>query len=339
MEILQRQFRAPEAYGDYWFNSDPVPITALRGYIVLVDFWSYTSRACLSTLPYLNEWHRRYKSRGLVILGVHTPEFAFARGVFNVRRAIDELDIKYPVVMDNDYLVWGAYRNTVWPTKYLIDKNGFIRYLHSGEGSYQNFEHAIQSLLSEAGYQPDLPIVMDPLRDSDRPGVVSYRATTDILTGWQRGSLGNIEGFSPESVIHYEDPGYYVEGRIYLQGNWLNSRDSFKLEETGGVQGFLIFAYAAKDVYAVIKPEGEKHFQVFVQQDDVFLTRQNCGEDIRFDEEGKSFIRVDDAKLFHLVNNRDYGEHRVRLSTRANGFALYSVSFASCAIQETVSRN
>lgn len=339
MEILQRQFRAPEVYGDYWFNSDPVVMAGLRGYTVLVDFWSYTSLPCLNTLPYLKEWHRRYEERGLVILGVHSPEFAFARDAVNVRRAIEKLGIKYAVVMDNDFIAWGAYRNMAWPTKYLVDKNGFIRYLHSGEGSYQNFEHSIQSLLNESGYQHDLPLVMDPVRESDRPGAICYKATSDILTGWQRGTIGNIEGYAPESTMHYEDPGFYIEGRIYLHGNWLNSRDFLKLEESEGTMGYLTLTYAAKEVYAVIKPEGEKNFQMFVQQDDAYLTRENAGEDIRFDEEGKSFVRVDEAKLFHLVRNKGYGEHKLRLSTRSNGFAMYSISFVSCAIPESVPNN
>ena len=231
MEILPQQFRAPELYGDYWYNSDPVPLSALRGYIILIVFWDYTNQSSIRALPYVQEWNRRYSDKGLIIIGVHTPEFPFGRDPMNVRAAIDKLSIHYPVVSDNDYIIWGAFRNQVWPTKYLIDKNGFIRYIHAGEGSYQNFEHALQSLLVEAGYHGDLPLVMDPVREEDRAGAVLNRATSEILAGWQRGTIGNIEGYAPESVIHYEDPEYYLEGRLYLSGDWLSRRDYVKLEE------------------------------------------------------------------------------------------------------------
>src|SRR5438093_1112387 len=125
MDILPKQFRTPEIYGDYWFNSDPIPLGALRGYVILIDFWDYSNLGSLNALPYLQEWHRRYLDKCLVTIGVHTPEFPFARDPINVRRAIDRLGIRYPVVIDNDSIIWSAFRNSAWPTKYLIDKNGF----------------------------------------------------------------------------------------------------------------------------------------------------------------------------------------------------------------------
>src|SRR5437870_542043 len=171
MDILPQQFRVPEMYGDYWYNSDPIPVSALRGYVILVEFWDYTNQSSIRSLPYVQEWNRRYADKGLVTIGVHTPEFPFGRDPMNLRPAIERLNIRYPVVSDNDYIIWGAFRNQTWPTKYLVDKHGFLRYVHPGEGSYQNIEHALQSLLVEAGYHDDLPIVMEPLREEDRPGV------------------------------------------------------------------------------------------------------------------------------------------------------------------------
>jgi thiol-disulfide isomerase/thioredoxin len=339
MEILPQQFRSPELYGDYWFNSDPLPIATLRGYTILIEFWDYSNQACMHTLPYTKEWYKRYADKGLVVIGIHTPEFPFGRDPINVRSAIEKLGVRHPVVMDNDYLVWGSFRNQVWPTKYLVDRHGFIRYLHSGEGSYQNFEHAIQSLLNEGGYHDDFPLVMEPVHDFDRPGVICYRATGPILTGWQRGTIGNVEGHSPESTIHYEDPGLYVPDRLYLSGNWLNDRNYLRLDESNGVEGYITVSYHAKEVNAVIKPEGEKNFQVFVFQDGAFLTPLNRGDDVKIDDQGRSFILVNDAKLFSLIKETDFGEHTMKLSTRSNGFALYALSFVSGVIPEMVSRN
>jgi thiol-disulfide isomerase/thioredoxin len=339
MEILPQQFRSPEIYGDFWFNSDPLPISALRGSTILVEFWDYSNQASLHTLPYTKEWHKRYAEMGLVVISVHTPEFPFGRDPINVRAAVEKLGVRHAVVMDNDHLVWGSFRNQVWPTKYLIDRNGFIRYLHSGEGSYQNFEHAIQSMLSETGYHLDFPLVMDPVREIDRPGALCYRATGEILTGWQRGTIGNVEGHSPESTIHYEDPGIYLPDRLYVGGNWFNDRNFLKLEETGGSEGHAVVAYQAKEVNAVIKPEGEKNFQVFVSQDGASLTVENRGDDIRLDDQGRSFLLVNEAKLFSLIKEPEFGPHTMRLSTRSNGFALYALSFVSGVVPEMVTRN
>ncbi len=339
MEMLQQEFRTPEIYGDYWFNSDPITLSALRGYVILIDFWDYTSYRSLQTLPYLKEWNRRYLDKGLLVIGVHTPQFPFARDAMRVREAIGKLGIHYPVVMDNDYIVWGAFRAQAWPTKYLIDKHGFFRYLHAGEGSYQNFEHAVQSLLAEAGYHGEFPIVMDPIRESDRPGAICHRATPEILTGWQRGTIGNVQGLSTESTDHYEDPGLYINGRLYLVGDWFSSRSYVQLEAREGQEGSLIVVYHAVDVSAVIKPEGEKKFQVFVQQDDKYLTPANKGADVRIDEEGRSYFLVDAPRIYSIVKAVEFGEHKLRLITRSNGFTLYAMSFGSCVIPEMVARN
>ncbi|MBI5019813.1 MAG: redoxin domain-containing protein [Ignavibacteriales bacterium] len=334
MELLPQQFRVPEIYGDYWLNSEPITLGALRGHVILIDFWDYTCVKCIRTLSYLNEWFIRYSDTGLILIGIHTPRFPFSRDPINVRKAVDKLNIKYPVVMDNDYLIWNGFRSTNWPTKILVDKNGFIRYVHPGEGQYQNFEHAIQSLLAGINYDIDLPIVMEPIRETDRPGVICYRETPEILTGWQRGTIGNVEGYSPESTIHYKDPRYHVDGRLYLEGDWFNDRNYLKLNTTDPGGGYLTFLYQAKEVDAVIKPEGEKGFQVFVVQDGMPISRGDKGVDIRYDEEGKSYFVVNDARVYNIVKNRVYGEHQIMLTTRSNGFAVYAISFVTDVIKE-----
>lgn len=339
MEHFANPLRAPEIYGDFWFNSDPLSIGALRGYIILVDFWDYSCQSCLRTLPYIQEWNRRYQDLGLVTVGVHAPQFPFAKDPRNVSKAISKLGISYPVMMDNEFLSWSVFRTRMWPAKFLIDKNGFIRYRQEGEGFYQNFEHAIQSLLVEAGYRGDFPLVMEPIRDTDVQGALCYRVTPEILTGYQRGTVGNVEGYFPESVVEYQDPGIYVDGRVYLHGKWISGRNYLKLEETEGGEGCITLAYHAREVNAVIKPEGEKNFQVFVSQDDAFLMSENKGDDIRIDKEGRSFLLIVEPNLYNVVKNKEFGEHQLKLSSRSNGFALYSISFVSCVIPELVSNN
>jgi thiol-disulfide isomerase/thioredoxin len=339
MQELPKQYHVPEIYGDFWFNSDPIPLQALRGSAILLNFWDYTCSSALRTLPYIHEWHKAYKDAGLVVIGVHTPMFPFARDPVLVRKAVERLNIQYPMVMDNEYLIWTAFRNRVWPTKYLVDKDGFIRIIHDGEGSYQNFEYSIRSLLSDAGYRAYLPAMTELHREMDRPGAVCYRVTPEIFAGFQRGSLGNVEGSTLESVSEFTDPGYYLEGRLYLQGNWLHARDYVKLSESDGREGSVSIAYKAKEVNVVVKPEGEKKFQVFVKQDENFLTEENRGEDIHIDGEGKSYFLVNEAKLYNIVKNAEYTESKLTLSCRSNGFALYSFSFVSSVVKEQVNSN
>lgn len=142
---------APEFTGiETWLNSEPLTMSALRGKVVLVDFWTYTCINCIRTLPYVKSWHQKYKDQGLVVVGVHTPEFSFERPTANVRTAIARFGITYPVAQDNQYATWEAYRNMYWPAFYLIDKRGEVIYSHFGEGRYAETEAAIQKALAHA---------------------------------------------------------------------------------------------------------------------------------------------------------------------------------------------
>ena len=134
-----------------WINSDPFTLESRRGEVVLLDFWTYTCINCQRTLPYMKSWHEKYGEAGLVVLGVHTPEFEFEELLENVQEAVDEFGLLYPIVQDNDYGTWRAFSNRYWPAKYLIDKDGYIRYTHFGEGRYEQTEQWIRALLEEAG--------------------------------------------------------------------------------------------------------------------------------------------------------------------------------------------
>lgn len=339
METFPNPLRATEIYGDFWFNSDPLSLAALRGYIILINFWDYCCQSCLRTLPYAEEWNRRYTDFGLITIGVHAPKFPFARDPYNVSRAMQKLGIRYPVLIDNEFMTWNAFRTRVWPTRFLIDKNGFIRYRQEGEGFYQDFEHAIQLLLTEAGYRGELPLVMEPIRESDWQGAVCYRVTPEVFTGYQRGTVGNVEGYFPESVVEYRDPGIYLDGRVYLHGKWISDRNYLKLAEPEGNESYITLTYHAREVNAVIEPEGEKNFQVFISQDDAFLTAENKGDDVLIDDGGRSFLLITELKLYNVVKNKEFGEHKLKLSSRSSGFALYSISFVSCVIPELVANN
>jgi thiol-disulfide isomerase/thioredoxin len=147
---LKNSIPAPEFTGiEKWLNSEPLTLQQLRGKVVLVDFWTYTCINCINTLPYVKNWHQKYKDQGLTVVGVHTPEYPFERSTDNVKTAIKRFDIRFPVAQDNRYATWTAYNNQYWPAFYLIDKKGRVVYTHFGEGQYAEAEAAIQALLAQ----------------------------------------------------------------------------------------------------------------------------------------------------------------------------------------------
>jgi thiol-disulfide isomerase/thioredoxin len=148
---LKHSWPAPEFIGvEKWLNSDPLTMQQLRGKVVLVDFWTYTCINCINTLPHVKGWHQQYKDQGLVVVGVHTPEFPFERSTSNVKTAIKRFDIRFPVAQDNRYSTWKAYNNQYWPGFYLVDKKGQVVYTHFGEGQYAQTDAAIRALLAQA---------------------------------------------------------------------------------------------------------------------------------------------------------------------------------------------
>jgi thiol-disulfide isomerase/thioredoxin len=335
-DILPQTVRAHELYGDFWFNSEPVPVAALRGQVILVEFWDYTCTSSIRTIPYIREWERRYAPYGLVVVGVHTPKFPFGKDPENVQKAVRRLQISYPVVMDNEATIAAQYGATRWPTVMLIDKDGFIRYQSSGEGNYAATEHALQTLLYHAGVGEELPLIMDPLRDADRSGVVLYRATPELYAGYLRGSIGNIEGYSPESVVMYDDPGLYLTGRFYVSGRWMNAKDCMYLE---GDEGQVVMDYEALEVNAVVKPENRTTVDATITQDDLPLPAAICGEDVTVRKDGRSVLSATEPRMYNLVRNREHGRHLLRMSLSTQGLSLYEFTFVASAIPELIPEN
>jgi thiol-disulfide isomerase/thioredoxin len=309
----------------------------LRGKVVLVDFWDYTCVNCIRTLPYVAEWHRRYTDHGLVVIGVHAPEFSFAKELDGVKRAIETFGIEYPVVMDNGYAIWQAYANRYWPAKYLVDKDGYIRYYHFGEGGYEETERAIQTLLREILPEMQLPGPMAPVRDSDAPGAACYRVTPELYLGYQRGRIGNPTGLVPKQTATYADVGPHAEGYFYLSGEW--TADEEHVMKPWGSEGpsSVTIKYTAKEVNLVMNPLLGRTCRVFVTQDGEPIAKEDTGEDVTFnengrafDENGEAFADVDSARMYRLVNNRDIGSHQLTLATETPGLALYAYTFVSC---------
>lgn len=323
--------RAPEIRvksEKFWINSEPLTMKELRGKVVLIDIWDYTCVNCIRTLPYIKAWHDKYADKGLVIIGVHAPEFEFARDRANVEKAVKDFDIRYPVVMDNDYEIWTSYANMYWPRKYLIDKDGYIRYDHVGEGGYEETERKIQELLRQIN--PDVAL---PEITSDTGGGVTgvcYPMTPELYLGYARGRIGNSEGYKPNKVVEYSEPAKLVDGFIYARGSWRNEAEAMiHARRTSELEDYIAIRYHAIEVNAVIKPEIGEPYRVWVKQDDDWLVPDDAGSDIKFDE-GRSYLEITEPRMYRIVNNAEYGTHDLQLSSTSDGFGIYAFTFGAC---------
>ena len=199
--------------GGDWFNTKPLTLKELRGKVVMVDFWTYTCINCIRTLPYLKNWHEKYASKGLVIIGVHTPEFEFEKSAENVQKAIQDFGIKYPVMQDNNFATWRAYDNHYWPAKYIVDRNGKIRYTHFGEGEYDETEKVIQELLTETG--------VDIKEEINNPKYQIATRTPELYLGYARmGYFATPNELSRDKKKTYELPEDLVINHFALSGDW-----------------------------------------------------------------------------------------------------------------------
>lgn len=336
MESFQQHFRAPELFGEYWLNGEPVSVREMRGNVLLIDFWDYSSAHCIRALPYIKEWERKYRDYGLVVVGVHTPEFPFGQNEENVRRAVKEFGVTYTMVGDNDARIWSSFGCRSWPTKFLVDKDGFIRFAHQGPGSYDQFERAIQVLVTEAGMRGELPDLTAPFREADAPGAICYRTTGEIRAGYLRGALGNLEGYSPESTLEFTDPGMYLPGRFYLQGRWKSEKECARFVGGPKKEGSVTVRYEAAEVNSVLDPGQKRRTKVFVHQDGKWLTKGTRGKDITVGKDGSTFLVIDRPGMYHVIRNMQFGEHLVRLSTKSADLQLFSFSFATSVIPEVV---
>ncbi|MDQ8755695.1 cytochrome c biogenesis protein DipZ [Sphingosinicella sp. LHD-64] len=232
-----------------WLNSNPLTREQLRGKVVLIDFWTYSCINCLRAIPYVKAWDERYRDDGLVIIGVHAPEFAFERDVANVRRAIADLGIRYPVAIDNDYAVWRAFDNRYWPAHYFIDARGRVRYHHFGEGNYDQSERVIRQLLEEAGRTPA------PMAGAVAAQGVGMQAARETLRSPET-YLGYVRAehfVSPGGLVR-DRPTTYLPGTMALNqwslaGNWTVQRQNSRSNAAGGG---IAFRFHARDLHLVL---------------------------------------------------------------------------------------
>jgi cytochrome c biogenesis protein CcdA/thiol-disulfide isomerase/thioredoxin len=235
-----------------WLNSPPLSFAALKGKVVLVDFWTYSCINCLRSIPYIRAWAEKYRDHGLVVIGVHAPEFAFERNVDNVKNAIATLKINYPVAIDNDYKIWRSFENEYWPAHYFIDGNGKVRHHHFGEGEYAESERIIQKMLTDAGTK-DVP---DGIVDVNASGAEAAADKADVNSPETYIGYDRSEHFvSPGDVVQ-DESHVYTAGEPQLNewsltGKWTIGEERAQLDEK---DGSIVYRFHARDLHLVLGP-------------------------------------------------------------------------------------
>ncbi|MBF0594017.1 MAG: cytochrome c biogenesis protein DipZ [Candidatus Omnitrophica bacterium] len=296
--------------GGQWFNSPALSLKDLRGKVVLIDFWTYTCINCLRTLPVLKAWHERYARQGLVIIGVHTPEFAFEKNPDNVGKAVRDLGLKYPVVQDNTYATWNAYGNRYWPAKYFIDKAGKIRGTHFGEGGEEESETLIRQLLAEAGGRPGA--------FAEKHDYVISANTPETYLGLDRTERFESREELTKGAARYSLPAMLPLDAYGYQGAW-NVADDHSSPEAGAEMDF---HFSARNVYLVMRPGKKVPGRVEVFIDGRLAGAAEQGADVK-----DGYVAVKDDRLYHLLSLKESGEHTLSLKFVDGSIDVFAFTF------------
>lgn len=304
-----------------WFNSAPLTPAALRGKVVLVDFWTYSCINCIRTLPYVNGWYQKYKDHGLVIIGVHTPEFAFEKDAANVERAIHHFGIHYPVAMDDNYAVWRAFDNEYWPADYFVDAQGRIRAHAFGEGDYRHGEDVIRALLAEAGYR-DLPggYVQPDAKGAEAAAPTDVRSP-ETYVGYARAERFADGALVPDAAYDYRAPSSLSMDAWALAGRWAVHAQYATLASAGGS---VSYRFQGRDLHLVLGPAADGkpvHFRVT-------LDGHAPGADHGADTDANGDGVITSQRLYQLVRQaRGTGARVFTITFTSPGVRVYSFTF------------
>ncbi len=307
-----------------YINTDSFTLADLVGKkVMLVDFWTYSCINCQRTTPYLNMWYEKYNDKGLVIVGVHTPEFEFEKNYDNVAKAVKQADIMYPVVLDNNYGTWNAYHNLYWPHKYLIDIDGYIVYDHIGEGRYTETEKKIQELLEER--KAVLGVNKEISREISAPAEIieidpAMSRSPEIYFGASRNvRLGNGEA-NRTGVQHLPEPNNIKPHTLYLVGDW-DIQNEFAENKSKNAK--IIFRYQGKNVYMVAAQTPDS-LPLKVIRDGKPLDIMADGKDAKAD-----FLYISpEERLYHVIDDRaGWGEHTLEIIIENPGLRIFTFTF------------
>lgn len=289
---------------DAWINTEPFTLENLKGKVVLVDFWTFSCINCIRTLPYIKSWYEKYHADGLVVIGVHTPEFEFEKNIDNVKKAISQYQISYPVILDNQYGTWQSFRNQYWPAHFLIDKNGMVVYEHFGEGNYDITEHNIVALL---GAKPKI----STLEKSDDNMILMLRQTPETYLGYARANNFNGEEvLTHDETILFKYPTSLSKNGWALQGKWkVNAEKIVSQEKYAAIQ----IHFFAKKVFVVMGSINNKPLKIKVLLDGV----------------QENEIIISEPKLYEVLNMPSPKSGVLELITEDEGAELYTFTFGN----------
>jgi thiol-disulfide isomerase/thioredoxin len=309
--------------GTGWLNSLPIATADLRGQVVLIDFWTYTCINWLRTLSYVRAWAGRYGEHGLVVVGVHTPEFPFERDVDNVRQAATEMKVEYPIALDSDYGIWRAFSNSYWPAAYVADAEGRIRHHRFGEGGYEELERVIQQLLRDAGRSGVPDNLVSPAAEGfEAQADWASLETPETYLGYEQGSnFASLDGAWPSEARQYVAPDNLARNQWALEGDWTVERRACVLNQT---DGRISFRFHARDVHLVMgppEPGSSVPFRVLVDG-------QPPGADHGLDVDEQGHGGVSQQRLHQLIRQRgSISDRTFEIAFSAPGLEAYGFTF------------
>jgi len=314
--------KAPDLVGiAYYLNTTPEKLTEeIKNKVILYDIWTYSCINCIRTLPYITAWNDKYADQGLLIIGIHSPEFEFEKDPVNVKMAIEKFGISYPVLLDNDMETWKAFENRYWPRKYIADHEGYIRYDHIGEGGYKETEKIIQQLLDERNTSLGIQIASAvSLVDIDEFEHSLFR-TPELYFGYKfaqnRNQLGSEEGFKLGQTVTYLKSDKTDLHKFYLTGDWKNNVDSMELvSDTGTIK----LRYNAKQVNIVT----DNIAKLEILLDGEPILAKYSGNDISL---GNNLI-VSEASLYNIINSENSESHLLEIQIEGKGFQIFTFTF------------
>ena len=306
-----------------WINSPPLTPASLRGKVVLVDFWTYSCINCLRTLPYVKAWYAKYKDSGFVVLGVHTPEFPFEKDESNVRKAVHDLGILYPVAMDNDYSIWQSFNNQYWPAHYFIDATGRIRYHQFGEGNYDQSEAWIRSLLEEADHQPisATPTSVAATGTEAAPDSNDVQSPETYIGYDRAANFASPGGFKQDTPQEYGAPATLTLNQWALAGKW---KDEEQIATLLSPTGSIVYRFHARDLHLVLGPSKDGKPIRFR----VTIDGKAPGADHGMDTDANGYGTVTENRLYQLIRQQNGVQDRTfRIEFLGPGVRAYSFTF------------
>jgi cytochrome c biogenesis protein CcdA/thiol-disulfide isomerase/thioredoxin len=305
-----------------WINSPPLTADQLKGHVVLVDFWTYSCINCLRSIPYVRAWAERYKDSGLIVIGVHTPEFAFEKDADNVRRAVSELKITYPVPLDNDYKIWKAFNNSYWPADYMVDATGHIRFHHFGEGKYDETEQQIQTLLKEHNGQLSVNGLVKVAATGAEAAPDSDVESPETYVGYERADSFLPAGGLKQDVANLYAPPKHLELNQWgLAGTWT---DHAQVASLGSARGKIVYRFHARDVHLVLGPAATGKPVRFRVKIDGKAPGENHGVDTDAAGDGT----ITNQRLYQLIRQKDpIEDHTFEIEFLDPGAQAYAFTF------------